>query len=99
MNATPRHVIENMQSIWNKNRSSYLREFFLKLTISAEAFFQIRGEFANSFAALSICSYLLGIGDRHLDNFLVNLKNGKIVGIDFGHAFGSATEVLPIPEL
>ncbi|KAI8840789.1 hypothetical protein BJ741DRAFT_561343 [Chytriomyces cf. hyalinus JEL632] len=97
--ASSKNVIDNIRSIWNKNRDSYLREFFIKLTRSPEAFFHIRSEFANSLSALNICSYFLGIGDRHLDNFLVDLKSGRIVGIDFGHAFGSATEVLPVPEL
>ncbi|KAJ3391638.1 hypothetical protein HDU84_005588 [Entophlyctis sp. JEL0112] len=97
--ATAKNVVANMQSIWSKNRDSYLRQFFIKMAVSAPAFFHIRAEFANSLAALNICSYLLGIGDRHLDNFLVDLKSGKIIGIDFGHAFGSATEVLPVPEL
>ncbi|KAI8613655.1 hypothetical protein BC830DRAFT_1219655 [Chytriomyces sp. MP71] len=96
---TTKAVIENITSIWNKNRESYLRSFFLKLTASPEAFFYIRSEFANSLAALNICSYFLGIGDRHLENFLVDLTSGRILGIDFGHAFGSATEILPVPEL
>jgi len=34
-----------------------------------------------------------------LDNFLLNHKDGGLVGIDFGHAFGTATQFLPIPEL
>ncbi|KAJ3073015.1 hypothetical protein HDU98_002395 [Podochytrium sp. JEL0797] len=97
--ASSKSVISNIESIWNKNRDSFLKEFFIKLTVSPEAFFQIRSEFANSLSALNICSYFLGIGDRHLDNFLVDLRTGRIVGIDFGHAFGSATEVLPVPEL
>lgn len=50
-------------------------------------------------AMLCICQYILGIGDRHQSNFMVNLKTGEMVGIDFGHAFGSATQFLPIPEL
>ena len=37
----------------------------------------------------SIASYLLGIGDRHLENFLVNTVDGEILGIDFGCAFGA----------
>ena len=40
-----------------------------------------------------------GIGDRHLDNFLLHQPTGRVVGIDFGHAFGSATYLLPVPEL
>eukprot|EP00960_Hanusia_phi_P039841 754083-Hanusia_phi.AAC.5 len=37
-------------------------------------------------------------GDRHQSNSLV-LEDGRVLGIDFGHAFGSATFMLPIPEL
>ena len=37
-------------------------------------------------------------GDRHLKNSLV-LKDGQILGIDFGYALGFATIGLPIPEL
>ena len=44
-------------------------------------------------AVLSICHYIIGIGDRHLSNFMVNMRTGEMVGIDFGHAFGSATVV------
>ncbi|EKX50321.1 hypothetical protein GUITHDRAFT_104130 [Guillardia theta CCMP2712] len=36
--------------------------------------------------------------DRHLKNSLV-LKDGRILGIDFGYALGFATIRLPIPEL
>ena len=28
--------------------------------------------------------YILGIGDRHPDNFLISLKSGKSIAIDFG---------------
>lgn len=49
-------------------------------------------------ATLSICSYLLGIGDRHLENFLVDISDGEVLGIDFGYAFGSGIELF-VPEL
>ncbi|KAJ1339571.1 hypothetical protein BSLG_005818 [Batrachochytrium salamandrivorans] len=68
--------------------------FIQNLAASAEAYILIRSGFAKSWASLSIASYIMGIGDRHTENFLVDLK-----GIDFGYAFGSATEVLPVPEL
>jgi len=42
---------------------------------------------------------VLGIGDRHLENFMLEKSTGRVVGIDFGHAFGSATFMLPTPEL
>lgn len=37
-----------------------------------------------------MCQYILGIGDRHLGNMLVSDRSGKLLPIDFGHAFGSA---------
>ena len=58
-----------------------------------------RSLFARSLAALTACAHILGIGDRHLDNFLLSLSTGRVVSIDFGHAFGSATYLLPVPEL
>ncbi len=30
---------------------------------------------------------------------MVDLHSGRLIAIDFGHAFGTATEVLPVPEL
>jgi DNA-dependent protein kinase catalytic subunit len=63
------------------------------------SYLTLRNGFARSLACVSIAGYVAGIGDRHLDNLLVNLSTGLIVAIDFGHAFGSATFQLGIPEL
>ncbi|XP_027045855.1 DNA-dependent protein kinase catalytic subunit-like [Pocillopora damicornis] len=76
-----------------------LRRAFLQLAVSPEAFFILRSHFASSHACLCICQYILGIGDRHLSNFLVDMETGRMIGIDFGHAFGSATQFQPLPEL
>ncbi|KAJ3037492.1 hypothetical protein HDV00_001667 [Rhizophlyctis rosea] len=92
-------IVEHMNKLWNQMSKPYLRMFMQKLASSPEAFLTLRKEFSRSFGALNICSYLLGIGDRHLENFLVDMKSGRVIAIDFGHAFGSATEVLPVPEL
>lgn len=53
----------------------------------------LRSHFARTYGCMSICQYVLGIGDRHLGNMMVDLEYGGVVGIDFGHAFGSATQV------
>ncbi|KAJ8318044.1 hypothetical protein KUTeg_003135 [Tegillarca granosa] len=69
-----------------------LRRSFHQMSTSPEAFHVLRCTFAVSHALICICHYILGIGDRHLSNFMVNLKTGEMIGIDFGHAFGSATQ-------
>lgn len=39
----------------------------------------------------------VGIGDRHLGNFLLDRSTGSLVGIDFGYAFGVSLS-FPKPE-
>ncbi|CAL1543153.1 unnamed protein product [Lymnaea stagnalis] len=75
------------------------RRAIQKMSSSPEAFHALRSALIKSHATICICQYLLGIGDRHLSNFMVHLKTGQMIGIDFGHAFGSATQFLPVPEL
>ena len=82
----------------------------MRISSSKEAFLIIRKRFASSFATLSyvyffaydyykrVANYILGIGDRHLDNFVFIKNTGFVTGIDFGAAFGAALN-LPIPEM
>ncbi|XP_053516892.1 DNA-dependent protein kinase catalytic subunit isoform X2 [Artibeus jamaicensis] len=76
-----------------------LKRAFLKMSMGPEAFLALRSHFASSHALMCISHWILGIGDRHLNNFMVSMETGKMIGIDFGHAFGSATQFLPVPEL
>ena len=34
-------------------------------------------------------SYVLGLGDRHPDNIMINKNTGKLFHIDFGHFLGN----------
>ncbi|NIG58597.1 DNA-dependent protein kinase catalytic subunit isoform X1 [Pontoporia blainvillei] len=83
----------------SKVPADLLKRAFLKMSTGPEAFLALRNRFASSHALLCISHWILGIGDRHLDNLLVSLEAGGVIGIDFGHAFGSATQFLPVPEL
>nr|XP_039264534.1 DNA-dependent protein kinase catalytic subunit-like [Styela clava] len=76
-----------------------LRNAYLRLSSSPQSFLTLRKKFATSYGALCISHWILGIGDRHTSNCMISTKTGAPVGIDFGHAFGTATEGLPIPEL
>ncbi|KAI9251048.1 hypothetical protein BY458DRAFT_559563 [Sporodiniella umbellata] len=98
--AVPRtEIAQNFKETSCIVKRTHLRDFLMRLSSSPEAFLFLRKNFAHSLAAISIYGYILGIGDRHLENFLLDLKSGRLIPIDFGHAFGSATEMLPIPEL
>ena len=42
--------------------------------------------------------YMLGLGDRHLDNILLDLDSGEVVHIDFNLAFDTGLQ-LRVPEI
>jgi hypothetical protein len=43
--------------------------------------------FARSVAVMSIVGFILGLGDRHLDNILMDIQSGEIIHIDFNVCF------------
>ncbi|XP_062044500.1 DNA-dependent protein kinase catalytic subunit isoform X2 [Lepus europaeus] len=83
----------------SKVPADLLKRAFVRMSTGPEAFLALRSHFASSHALLCVSHWVLGIGDRHLNNFMVALETGSVIGIDFGHAFGSATQFLPVPEL
>ncbi|XP_036376580.1 DNA-dependent protein kinase catalytic subunit isoform X1 [Megalops cyprinoides] len=97
--ASRHEAVTNFRKMEHLVPGDLLRRAFLKMSTTPEAFLFLRSHFASSHALMCISQWILGIGDRHLSNFLINLETGGMVGIDFGHAFGSATQFLPVPEL
>ena len=50
-----------------------------------------------SFAVMSVIGYIIGLGDRHLDNLLIDLKSGEVIHIDYNVCFEKGKN-LRIPE-
>ncbi|ANQ08614.1 Uncharacterized protein PCOAH_00030100 [Plasmodium coatneyi] len=81
---------ESISSI-KKNYKGEIRQYFMenatdpKSPLGFDA--TILENFISSCAGYSVITYLLGIGDRHLDNLMVS-RDGCFFHIDFGYIFG-----------
>ncbi|CAH8677227.1 unnamed protein product [Schistosoma rodhaini] len=54
---------------------------------SCASWWRVTRTFAKSAGLLSSLGYLVGLGDRHLDNLLIDLSTGHIVHIDYNVCF------------
>ena len=54
--------------------------------------------FASSLGITSAFGYLIGLGDRHLDNLLIDFTTGRLIHIDFNVCFDEGRS-LRVPEL
>ncbi|KAG0298308.1 Serine/threonine-protein kinase smg1 [Linnemannia gamsii] len=54
--------------------------------------------FARSTAVMSMIGYVIGLGDRHLDNILIDFTTGDLVHIDYNVCFEKGKR-LRIPEI
>jgi FKBP12-rapamycin complex-associated protein len=54
---------------------------------NAETWLDRRTAFTHSTAVMSMVGYLIGLGDRHTCNLLLDRHSGKLVHIDFGDLF------------
>jgi phosphatidylinositol kinase/protein kinase (PI-3 family) len=61
---------------------------------SSQSYFSARHQYTKSTAIMSVVGYLFGLGDRHLENIMVDIKTGEIAHVDFNSMF-NANEKLP----
>lgn len=54
---------------------------------NAEVWLDRRTAFTRSLAVMSMVGYILGLGDRHTCNLMLDRHSGEIVHIDFGDCF------------
>eukprot|EP01100_Stratorugosa_tubuloviscum_P002977 TRINITY_DN1705_c0_g1_i5.p1 TRINITY_DN1705_c0_g1~~TRINITY_DN1705_c0_g1_i5.p1 ORF type:complete len:301 (-),score=127.21 TRINITY_DN1705_c0_g1_i5:164-1066(-) len=73
-------------SIANTQGDDLQKILWLK-SANSEAWLARRTNFTKSLAVMSMVGYILGLGDRHPNNLLMQLHNGKVIHIDFGDCF------------
>ena len=65
---------------------------------SSEAWLERRTNYTRSLAVMSMVGYILGLGDRHPSNLMLDRITGKVIHIDFGDCFEVAMHREKYPE-
>lgn len=77
--------IDLYRVLWKKSKNS-------------EAWLDRRTNYSRSLAVMSMVGYILGLGDRHPSNLMLDRNSGKIIHIDFGDCFEVAMKREKFPE-
>ena len=64
-----------------------MRHFFTEKHKTPMSWFAMRLNYTRSVATTSIVGHILGLGDRHTSNILLDSSTGEVVHIDLGIAF------------
>lgn len=65
---------------------------------NSEAWLDRRTNYTRSLAVMSMVGYILGLGDRHPSNLMLDRFTGKVIHIDFGDCFEVAMQREKFPE-
>ena len=75
-----------------------LNKILWKTSKNSEDWVDRRTNYSRSLSVVSMAGYILGLGDRHPSNIMMEEKSGKIFHIDFGDCFEVAQKRRKFPE-
>ena len=90
--------VETFLEILKETKGEELQKIIWMKSKNCESWVHRTTNYSRSLAIMSIIGYILGLGDRHLNNLLMSRKNGQIIHIDFGDCFEVAMKRDKYPE-
>ncbi|KAF8216514.1 hypothetical protein K438DRAFT_1953444 [Mycena galopus ATCC 62051] len=92
----PEKLLERFNEV-RRHFHPVMRHFFTEKHKNPMAWFAMRLNYIRSVATTSIVGHVLGLGDRHGSNILLDTQTGEVVHIDLGIAFDQG-KLLNVPE-
>ncbi|RDD40629.1 Serine/threonine-protein kinase SMG1 [Trichoplax sp. H2] len=89
-----RHVYDELDA---ETPSDLLAQELWASSIGCADWWQILQSYNRSIAVSSMIGYIIGLGDRHLDNILIDLVSGEVIHIDYNVCFEKGKS-LRVPE-
>jgi phosphatidylinositol kinase/protein kinase (PI-3 family) len=74
-----------------------MRHFFTEKHKDPMGWFAMRLNYTRSVAVTSVVGHILGVGDRHMSNIMIDQVTGEVIHIDFGIVFEDVSGVLSLP--
>ncbi|XP_015781821.1 serine/threonine-protein kinase mTOR [Tetranychus urticae] len=90
--------VEVFEHAMNNSQGDDLVKLLWLKSPSSEVWFDRRTNYTRSLAVMSMVGYVLGLGDRHPSNLMLDRLSGKILHIDFGDCFEVAKTREKFPE-
>ncbi|KAJ3126559.1 Serine/threonine-protein kinase smg1 [Nowakowskiella sp. JEL0407] len=94
----PVHVLrEVFEELCSETPSDLISMSLWTSSTSSSVWWNKIQSFARSVAVTSVIGYVIGLGDRHLDNILIDIYSGEVLHIDYNVCFEKGRR-LKIPE-
>lgn len=97
-NLTLLQKIEVFQYAMDNTKGQDLAQVLWLKSRSSETWLDRRTVYSRSLAVMSMVGYILGLGDRHPSNLMLDRVTGKVIHIDFGDCFEAAILREKFPE-
>ena len=90
--------LEVFRNMFDRTKGEDLKKVLWLKSPNSEVWLERRTSYTRSLATMSMVGYILGLGDRHPSNIMLQRITGKVVHIDFGDCFEVAMKREEVPE-
>ncbi|KAI9141330.1 hypothetical protein BKA69DRAFT_1038604 [Paraphysoderma sedebokerense] len=97
-NCTPEVLLEAHKELVNDTPSDLISRELWCSSVTPLDHFRKNLSISRSLAVMSMIGYIIGLGDRHLDNILIDFDQSEIIHIDYNICFERGKK-LRVPEM